>query len=87
MKFADIYDSLLNESYHLELEKVEKFLKVRIKKESYNPLKQELILLLLICLLKKNRIETNQMRLYFLELIDLIKYVERDSLLNYSKNS
>lgn len=87
MRIAEVYDYLLNESHNLEFEKIEKFLKIKIKNEKYLPMKQELILLLLICLLKKNAIESNEMRFFFDELIAMILKLKTDLSKQYKKDN
>lgn len=87
MKLSEIHDYLLNESFNSDLESIEKILKIRIKNEKFLPVKQELILLLLMCLLKKNTIETNQMKIFYENLLTSLKTVKKKLEEDYKKNN
>lgn len=86
MKFSEIYDGLFNEWYNSNIDNIEKYLKNKIRKETDAIVKQELLLLLLITLLRKNNIENTEMSELFFEFIDLSRQIETHLLKIYNKN-
>jgi len=87
MKFAEIYDKVMNSYYDPSLENIEKFLKIKVRKEQDLAVKQELTLLLLICILRRNNIETKEMVDIFNDLVYLIKTVHINILNDYRASS
>lgn len=87
MKFSEIYSSLFNEWYKIQLEYIERFLKNSLRKQDDDIIKQEILLLLLICLLKKHSIETVEMKEYFEQFIKISFKAEKDILRYYSSNN
>lgn len=76
MKFSEIYDNLFNEWYSSNINNIEKYLKNKVRKETDPVIRQELMLMLLVTLLRKNTIETTEMSELFSEFEFLSRQIE-----------
>ncbi len=86
MDYGKAYDYVLNEKNDKNLDFIEKFLKWKISNWNNEIIKQEFLLILIITLLKKNNIENNEMKEYFLQLQSLTVKIEKYLTSNYRTN-
>jgi len=87
MDYWKIYEYVLNEKTNKNLDVIEKHLKWKISNWNNEIVRQEILLMLLITLLRKNKIENNEMKNYFLTFYNITLKVEKYLFDNYKKNN